>query len=96
MRIAFWIVFFIACTGFAAWVVLGPAVFHDPVAAFSVTAFFMVAPAGTGWMLYQCIRYEEHTIPFVILALVPYSFVWYYFERYRKRKRAQRPSAALG
>jgi len=39
------------------------------------------------WMLYQAIRYEARPLWYVLLvACVPFSYVWYYFERYRPRK----------
>ncbi len=90
MKRVFWILFLVACSAFAGWVVLGPWAFRNPLALFFVTFFFMVPPIGSAWMLYQSIRYEEKSLPFVILALVPYSFLWYYFEHYRKRTEAER------
>ena len=39
------------------------------------------------WMLYQAIRYEAKPLWYVVLgAFVPFSYVWYYVERYRPRK----------
>ena len=45
-------------------------------------------------MAYQCVRYEKKPFPLLLLVLIPYSFLWYYFERVRKRKQALRPAAA--
>jgi hypothetical protein len=43
------------------------------------------------WMLYQVIRYEAKPLPYVILvAFVPFSYVWYYIERVRPRNRLAR------
>jgi hypothetical protein len=40
------------------------------------------------WMLYQAIRYEAKPLRYAFLAaFVPFSYVWYYVERYRPRKR---------
>ena len=41
------------------------------------------------WMLYQAIRYEAKPLPYVFLvAFVPFSYIWYYIERVRRRKLA--------
>ena|ERR1700730_16346381 len=39
------------------------------------------------WMLYRAIRYEAKPVPYIFLAaFVPFSYIWYYFERFRPRK----------
>lgn len=38
------------------------------------------------WMLYQAIRYEIRPWRFILLSFLPFSFVWYYFERYSRRR----------
>jgi len=45
---------------------------------------------GFLWMLYQVIRYEIHPWRFILLSFLPFSFVWYYYERYRRREGHQR------
>lgn len=57
------------------------------------------------WMLYQSIRYEIRPWRFILLSFLPFSFIWYYYERYSRRRgheglpiavrerMAQRPSA---
>ncbi len=89
MKRVAWVLFVVACTALAGWFVLGPWFVRSPAALFFVLLFFMVPPLGSLWMLYQSIRYEKKCLPFVLLALVPYAFVWYLFERYRKRSRAE-------
>jgi len=38
-------------------------------------------------MMYMSIRYEKKPLPFVLLALlIPFTFLWYYFERVRPGK----------
>jgi hypothetical protein len=38
-------------------------------------------------MMYMSIRYEKHPLPMVLLAaFIPFSFLWYYFERVRRGK----------
>jgi hypothetical protein len=49
---------------------------------------------GLFWMLYVVIRYEKRPFPFVLLAFIPYAFVWYYFERYRPGKHLTRRAQA--
>ena len=42
------------------------------------------------WMLYQVIRYEAKRLPYVFLiAFVPFSYIWYYVEKFRPRKEAR-------
>ena len=40
---------------------------------------------GALWMLYQSIRYEEHVGRYVLLSLIPFTFIWYRLVRYRLR-----------
>ena len=49
-----------------------------------------VAPIGAWWMIYQSIRYERRVWLYLVLALVPFLFVWYYFSRVRGQSRASR------
>lgn len=60
-----------------AWIVIMPILLLQPV--FGI------------WMLYQAIRYEVKPLPYVLLiAFVPFSYVWYYVERVRPRHRLAR------
>lgn len=38
------------------------------------------------WMVYQAIRYEIRPWRFILLSFLPFSFIWYYFERYSRRR----------
>jgi hypothetical protein len=50
---------------------------------------------GMVWMVYQAIRYEVRPFRYCVAALLPFTFVWYYVERYRARQGSQRlPVAA--
>ena len=53
---------------------------------FLLFALFAGANIGSIWMLYTAIRNEAHPVPFVLLAFVPFFFLWYYFERYKTGK----------
>jgi hypothetical protein len=50
---------------------------------------------GWWWMLYQAIRYEIHPVRFILIAFLPFSFFWYYFERYAKRRGIHRLPIAV-
>ena len=38
---------------------------------------------GALWLLYFATRYEERALRYMVLTLVPYSFVWYWLARVR-------------
>lgn len=73
----------------------------DPLFSFISWANQIVAL----WMIYQAIRYEIRPWRFILLSFLPFSFIWYYYERYSRRdgygrlpivvrgRMAQRPSA---
>lgn len=42
------------------------------------------------WILYQAARYEIRPLRFVLVGFLPFSFIWYYFERYSRRVGRQR------
>lgn len=81
---------------FAGWVVLVPWV---PASTFGVGClfvFFIGSPIGAFWMLYDCAVREKPAARYYLIALfLPYSFVWYYFDRVRPRRIRERrtPSA---
>jgi len=59
--------------------------------------FFVLALLGGGaslvgmvWMVNQAIRYEVRPFRYCAAALLPFTCVWYYFERYRVREGLQR------
>ncbi len=55
----------------------------------------LVANIGALWMLYQAIRYEIRPLVFCFLSIIPFSFVWYYYERYIKRQGVRRLPVAI-
>ena len=58
-------------------------------AAFVIMPILFVQPICGMWMLYQVIRNEAKPMPYILLvAFVPFSYIWYYMERVRKRRRA--------
>lgn len=72
----------------------GQAPASNPVMLFAVVALFVIPPLGAFWMMYMSIRYEKSPLPMVLLAFIPFTFLWYYFERVRAdRLRRNRNSA---
>jgi hypothetical protein len=55
----------------------------------------LVSNIGLLWMVYQAIRYEIRPLRFVLLAFVPLSFIWYYNERYSRRRGPHRLPIAV-
>jgi hypothetical protein len=53
-------------------------------------AFFGAPSLGGFWMVYMVIRYEKSPGPMIVLAFVPFAFLWYYFERVRFCKHVSR------
>ena len=78
---AAWICFFCLTTGFAVGIVWGNWVPLSGWQTSIVAFFFMAHPFGALWMIIHSARNERNSLPFFFLAAVPYSFVWYYFER---------------
>lgn len=79
-----WAAFLALTTVFAIW----PLVSTFPqsrLETLTVVAFYIIHPFGALWMLVQVIRGEREKWPLILLAFIPYSFVWYYFDRNRKR-----------
>jgi hypothetical protein len=55
----------------------------------------IIANLGALWMLYQSARYEIRPFLFCVLSIVPFSFIWYYYERHRKRQGVRRLPVAI-
>lgn len=47
---------------------------------------FLGSSLGIFWMMFIAMRYESKPWRFIGLALIPFCFVWYYFERFRSGK----------
>ncbi len=88
MRGLFWALFLVLTTGTAllAAVDFWPL---NPSALVTLGIIYALHPLGALWMTYQCVRYEREPLRLVLLALIPYSFVWYYFERVKKGKQTR-------
>ena len=66
------------------------ALVHDPptgLALFALWVLFAIPTFGAFWMMYMAVRYEREPVSLILLAIfIPFTFVWYYFERVRPRK----------
>lgn len=76
------IVFFVAA------IFTGPKSMVRPYVLFTVLVIILISNCGTIWMLYQLIRFEKKPRRYAPLALIPYSFYWYYYVRIAGRRRS--------
>lgn len=83
MKLFLWILLGFAVAGLAFWMVTVSGIPRSPLFVFLLVAVFGASPVGTFWMFYVVIRNEKHPWPLILLAFVPYAFLWYYFERVR-------------
>ena len=82
---------FAAMAAAALLIARGQAPESHPAILFAFVALFAIPPVGAFWMMYMSIRYEKNPFPMVMLAFVPYTFLWYYFERVRPGKLLRQP-----
>ena len=62
--------------------------FHPLIAV--LVFVHIVVPLGGWWLIYQAIRYEIRVWRYVLLAFVPFGFLWYLFVRYPHRPKLVR------
>ncbi len=86
MKTFLWALIAIALNVFVFWVVVGPWYPTNRAEMILIATLFGLPALGGFWMLYSAVRHEKRPLPFVLLAFVPFSFLWYYFERTRFRK----------
>jgi hypothetical protein len=86
MKVLLWILLGFLVTGLAFWMITTPGATRNPALLFLIVVVFAIPPFGAFWMLYVSIRHEKHPLPIMLLAFVPYAFLWYYFERVRPGK----------
>jgi len=85
MKLFLWALLGMSVLGTAFWLITTSAG-QNPLIVFLSVLVFAVPPLGTFWMLYVTIRYEKRPLPLMLVAFVPYAFLWYYFERVRPGK----------
>ena len=93
MKRVFWVLLIGALTFSRGWIVIGPWFPHSRLEMVLVAILFTSPNIGAIWMIFTAIRYESKPIPFVVLAFIPFSFLWHYAERYRTRRYLSRGAA---
>ena len=86
MKALIYVVFGFAVLGLAFWIVVAQRISQDSPWIFPIIALFGIPPIGAFWMMYMSIRHERKPLPMILLAFIPFTFVWYYFERIRPGK----------
>jgi hypothetical protein len=94
MKTLFWLLLIGALGALCGWIVIGPWTPRNPAAILLVVALFAAPNIGAIWMMYVAVRYEANPFPFVALAFIPFSFLWYYFDRFRFGRHMTRDSIA--
>ncbi len=100
MRHLRWMLPAVVLLGLQLWIFLTPwgpvNLINRPFVFLSFIVLFGAPSLGAFWMLYIAIRHERHPLPIILLAFLPYTFLWYYFERVRPGKHMTRGSTAQG
>ena len=87
MKLLLYITLGFVALGVAAVLIAGGAApDRNPAVLFAFVALFAIPPLGAFWMMYVSIRHEKNPFPMVLLALIPFTFLWFYFERVRPGK----------
>jgi len=78
-----WIVFFAATTAFALWLFQSDwaATTASKLEVVAAMLYFSVHPFGALWMIVDVLRNDRKPGALIALAMVPYGFVWYCFDR---------------
>ena len=71
------------------WIVFGPWYSTDPGAIFIVLILFISPNIGTLWMIYVAAKSEKKPLAYMLLAFIPFFFIFYYFDRYLGYRRRE-------
>jgi hypothetical protein len=84
-KLIIWVMSGFAVAALCAWMLtIVQGAFRPLVIGLSVIVY--AAPSvGALWMLYAAVRTEKNPLRFIVTAFIPFSFLWYYFERVRPR-----------
>lgn len=85
---------FVAMGASALLITRGQAPERQPALLIGFVALFGIPPLGAFWMMYMSIPHEKNPFPMVLLAFIPFTFLWYYFERVRSGQIAKRRDSA--
>jgi hypothetical protein len=77
LRILLWLLLGLGAMALAAWIVAGPWFPTSTLAMLLVFLSFSAPSIGGFWMMYIVIRYEKDPLPMILLAFVPFAFLWY-------------------
>lgn len=89
MKLFLWVFFGLAITGLLFWMLADPRIPGKPLFMALYAVVCMVMTVGVFWMMYFSIRHEKRPWRMILLAVVPYAFLWYYFERVKPRRHAK-------
>jgi hypothetical protein len=87
--LAYIVLGFLAMAAAALLISRGQAPASNPIILFATVALFAIPPLGAFWMMYMAIRHDKNPFPMILLAFIPFTFVWFYLERVRPRKSAK-------
>src|SRR3954447_10985933 len=89
MKLAMWVLMGSSVTGVSFWLVFVTQANPIPVSIFVLSD--AAATVGAIWMMELATREETHPAPMIWLAFLPFSFLWYYFERVRPSREIKLP-----
>ena len=84
MKLSMWFFVGFSIAGISFWLTVVTHAHPVPVAIF--IAAVVVATLGSFWMMYVALREEKQPWTMFWLAFVPFSSLWYYFERVLRRR----------
>jgi hypothetical protein len=68
---------------------LRPSAIDKPLVLVFFVCLHLSAWCGAFWMMYQAVRYERRVLRYVLLASIPFMFVWYSLVRIPLRRAFQ-------
>lgn len=80
-----WLIPILIASGVFVVICVNPAALMGRLFFPVLIVFGLVGPIGAFWGIYQSIRYEQSPLKYSAVMLIPLGFLWYYFERYKKR-----------
>ena len=90
MKLVAWTIFFFATTALALRAVTDPSLTLDsnPIGTGLLIVFFVAGALGAFWMVNDIRKHQRKWTPKSLLAVVPYGFLYYYFNYVRSREPA--------
>jgi apolipoprotein N-acyltransferase len=84
MKLVSWVVGGFASAGAAMWWISSQSPPPTILVGVLVAVLFGAPAFGAFWMMYVAIRHERNPLPMVLLSFIPFTFLWYYFERVKQ------------